>query len=50
MAGLEPERTNIFLMYLADCASDARIDNAEAVRLCLGGAQPGVQIPLRSVR
>lgn len=48
VAGLEPEFTNKFLIALAESASNPSIDNAEAVRLCLSGAQPGSQPPLKS--
>ena len=45
VSGLEPEFTNMFLIALAQCASDPRLDNAEAVRRCLNGQNPGDQPP-----
>lgn len=43
--GLEPELTNKFLIALADCASNAAIDNEEAVKRCLRGDAPGQSPP-----
>ena len=39
VAGLEPEKTNLFLQGLARCASDVSLDFGEAVRLTLEGAE-----------
>jgi TRAF3-interacting protein 1 len=39
VAGLEPEKTNLFLQGLARCASDVSLDFGEAVRLTLAGAE-----------
>lgn len=41
VAGLEPENTNIFLIALAECASDRNLDNEQAVRRTLQGEEPG---------
>lgn len=50
VAGLEPENTNAFLLAFAECASDPNIDNAEAVRRCLGGETAGSgPLPVRQV-
>eukprot|EP01038_Epipyxis_sp_PR26KG_P008130 gene8130-11008_t len=45
VSGLEPENTNLFLIALAECASDPKYDSQQAVRLCLNGAQPGEHPP-----
>ncbi len=51
VAGLEPENTNIFLIALAECASDRSIDNDQAVQRTLQGEEPGQRPkPTRSVR
>ena len=51
VAGLEPECTNSFLLALANTASDPSINNAEIVRLCLDGVEPGtVDPPKKEVR
>jgi len=44
VAGLEPENTNVFLLALADCATDGTLDNTEAVRRCLAGEAPGMNV------
>jgi len=41
VSGLEPENTNATLLALAECASNASYDNAEAVGRCLAGILPG---------
>ncbi|KAJ1411205.1 microtubule-binding protein MIP-T3-domain-containing protein [Ochromonadaceae sp. CCMP2298] len=49
VSGLEPECTNLFLIALAECASDSGYDNVEAVRRVLDGDEPGSgPRPLRS--
>ena len=45
--GLEPEFTNQFLIALAECASDASIDNTTAVQRALAGEQAGASPPPR---
>eukprot|EP01039_Chlorochromonas_danica_P014220 gene14220-16572_t len=45
--GLEPEFTNQFLIALAECASDASIDNTAAVQRALAGEQAGASPPPR---
>ena len=40
VAGLEPEKTNLFLQSLGRCASDESLDFAAAVRMALGGVTP----------
>lgn len=47
VSGLEPEFTNMFLISLAQCATDTSLDNAEAVRMCFDGLEPGAQPPPR---
>ena len=41
VSGLEPENTNLFLIALAECASDPAYDSAAAVGRALGGEQAG---------
>lgn len=41
VAGAEPENTNLFLIALAQVATDGSIDSAEAVKRCLAGEEPG---------
>jgi len=50
VAGLEPENTNIFLIALAQAASDPEIDVAEALRRFQAGERPGDNPPPRKVR
>jgi TRAF3-interacting protein 1 len=45
--GLEAEFTNKFLIALAECASDASIDNAAAVQRALANEEPGTSPPPR---
>jgi len=45
VSGLEPENTNLFLIDLAECASDPMFDSEEAVRRCLAGELPGDRPP-----
>jgi len=40
VAGLEPEKTNLFLQQLAQCASDISLDFREAAQMTLRGASP----------
>ena len=50
VSGLEPELTNMFLIALAECASDPKFDNAAAVRRALNGENPGDNPPpLKSI-
>ena len=50
VAGLEAEFTNMFLIALADCASNDSIDNEKAVQRCLNNEIPGSgPIPLKSI-
>lgn len=49
VAGLEPEFTNMFLIALAQCATNDSIDNEQAVKRCLNGEEPGQgRPPLRN--
>ena len=41
MQGLESENTCNFLLALAQCASNPRVDSVSAVSRCLKGEQPG---------
>ena len=41
VAGLEPEKTNAFLIALAECATDSNIDSEQAVSRTLAGETPG---------
>jgi hypothetical protein len=43
--GLEPEYTNQFLVYLAECATDQALNSEEAVQKVLNGEQPGDNPP-----
>lgn len=45
VSGLEPEFTNMFLIALAECASDPKFDNAAAVLRALNGENPGDNPP-----
>ena len=45
VSGLEPENTNLFLIALAECASDSAYDSNAAVERCLGGEQAGTGPP-----
>eukprot|EP00606_Chrysophyceae_sp_TOSAG23-5_P000889 GSChrysophyteH2.ASY1.ANO1.1061.1 assembled CDS len=45
VSGLEPENTNLFLIALAECASDSAYDSNAAVECCLGGEQAGTGPP-----
>lgn len=50
VAGQEPENTNQFLLYLAECATDQGLDHSAAVRRVLDGESPtaGAPIPRKS--
>jgi TRAF3-interacting protein 1 len=48
VAGLEPENTNAFLSFFADCAVDATLDSATAVQRCLTGGVPDGNIPRKA--
>ena len=48
VAGMEAEQTNALLQAFARCARDTSLDQAEAVRLALAGADPGSVPPPRS--
>lgn len=47
VSGMEPENTNIFLLALAECAADASLDIATALRMCMDGVNPGDVPPPR---
>ena len=50
MAGAEPEKTNMFLIALAEVALDSSIDNGDAVKRCLAGEEPGSRpVPRKKV-
>jgi TRAF3-interacting protein 1 len=50
VAGLEPECTNLFLISLAEVASDASYDSPEALRRAQAGEIAGSGPPARKVR
>ena len=45
VAGIEPEKTNKFLVALSECATSLEIDHVEAVRRCLAGQLPARDNP-----
>lgn len=48
VSGHEPEFTNEFLLFLAECATNPNLDSSDAVRRCLNGENPGAgPIPTR---
>ena len=50
VAGLEPENTNMFLISLAEVASDPSCDSTEALRRAQAGEMAGSGPPARKVR
>ena len=50
VAGLEPENTNLFLIALAEVASDASCSSAQALQRFQAGESPGDGPPARKVR